>query len=85
VGNSAGGAPTLLLISLALAVVGALLAFDVGRLASRSHQNNRDFAYWGRRVAGGSALKPYLLVGWIFLLAGVPLLMLAVVSLIVGR
>jgi hypothetical protein len=85
VGNSAGGALTLLVISLALAVVGALLAFDVGRLASRSHQNNRGFAPWGRRVGGGSVLKPYVLTGWIFLLAGVPLLMLAVVSLIVNR
>jgi hypothetical protein len=72
-----------LFISLALSGIGALLAFDIGGFASRNHANNGGFTPWGRRMARSSTFKPHLLVGWIFLIAGVQLLILAAVALIV--
>lgn len=72
---------TPLFCSLMLIAGGALGAFDIGGLASRSHLNNRGFTPWGRRMSTPRWLPPpHKIVGWIFIAAGVPLLLLTVTA-----
>ena len=83
--SSSGGGLTLLFISIALTAVGGLLVFNVGGLASRSYEYNAGFTPWGSKLAArGKLPNPYKIVGWIFLVPGVGLLLLAAISLIAG-
>jgi hypothetical protein len=83
--SSGGEVLTLLLISLGMVVVGALLAFDIGGLASANHKYNTGFTPWGRKLVdrGIKLPKPYKVVGWGFLAPGAVLLLLATIALIV--
>jgi hypothetical protein len=70
---------TPLLISIGLMPAGALMAFDIGGFASANSRANRGFTPWGRRYRGPDWLPPpYKVVGWIFLLFGVPIFLLSV-------
>ena len=76
---------TPLLISLALIAAGALTAFDIGGYASASHRNNRGFTSWGRSIHGPAWLSPpYKIIGWLFLICGVPVFVLSVAVLIIN-
>src|ERR1700722_9273439 len=78
---------TPLLISTGLIAMGALMTFDIGGYASTSARNNTGFTPWCR-----SDLQPdwlharlpqlYRVIGWIFLLFGVPIFLLSVAVLI---
>jgi hypothetical protein len=84
-GSSAG--PGLLLpfgISTLLIIVGSLGAFDLGGWASAAYDENRGWTPWGRRLAPPAWLPPpYKLVGWAFLVAGVPLFLLTMADIVV--
>jgi hypothetical protein len=90
--NSASTTPlgdgklTLLLLSLAMVAVGAVLAYDIGGIASRSHENNRGFTPWGRKTTTTfrNLPRPYKIVGWVFLIPGALLLLLAVIAILVA-
>jgi hypothetical protein len=74
---------TPLLISSVLIAMGALMAFDIGGFASTSARNNTGFTPWGRsyrELDWMPAWMPplYKVIGWIFLLFGVPIFLLSV-------
>jgi hypothetical protein len=86
-GNSlADGRLTLLIISLSMVVVGASLVYDIGGLASGSWNNNIQFTPWGRKFAlrSRNLPSPYKIVGWIFLIPGACLLLLAIIAILVA-
>jgi hypothetical protein len=70
---------TPLLISTALIAMGALMAFDIGGFASTSARDNSGFTPWGGGYSGPEWLPPlYKVIGWVFLLFGVPIFLLSV-------
>ena len=72
-------------ISAALVAMGALMAFDIGGFASESARNNTGFTPWGRKYrAPGWLPQPYTIVGWTFLVVGVPIFLLSLTDLILG-
>ena len=78
---------TPLLISTGLIAMGALMAFDIGGYASTSARNNSGFTPWGRSYRESAWLPAWLpplykVIGWIFLLFGVPILLLSVAVLV---
>jgi hypothetical protein len=75
---------TPLLISSVLIAMGALMAFDIGGFASTSARNNTGFTSWGRSYRELDWLPAWLpplykVIGWAFLLFGVPVFILSVV------
>jgi len=78
---------TPLLISTGLIAMGALMAFDIGGYASTSARSNSGFTPWGRSYRGSDWLPAWLpplykVIGWIFLLFGVPIFALSAAVLI---
>lgn len=76
---------TPLLISIVLIAMGALMAFDIGGIASTSARNNTGFTPWGRSYRERDWLRLpawlpplYKVIGWAFLLFGVPIFILSV-------
>ena len=56
---------------------------DAGRIASKSHEYNTGFTPWGRKLSAKTKLpSPQKVVGWVFLVPGVGLPLLAAISLI---
>lgn len=85
--EGAGSVYTPLLISLVMVAIGILAAFDIGGYASSSVKHNTGFTPWGKKNIGRwpEKLPPvYKIVGWAFLLAGGPLLLLSVIALLVS-
>jgi hypothetical protein len=81
--SSKGGTWTLLWISIMMTAVGAILAFDIGGIASANHRNNTGRTPWGRKLQTSKWPDANRIVGWIFLVPGAALLVLAIAAGIV--
>ena len=86
--SSKGGGLTLLFISLTLIVWGAFNAFDPGGFVAKTTRNNTGFTDMGKKLISigkfPNVYKMNKIVGWVFLIVGVPLMFLSVISLLVG-
>jgi hypothetical protein len=65
--------------------IGILMAFDIGGYASNSFKHNAGFTPWGKKWGWSHKLpSPYKIVGWAFILAGGPVLLLSIIALLVS-
>jgi hypothetical protein len=85
--SSKGGGLTLLFISLALIAWGAFNVFDPGGFVAKSIASNTGVTPWGRKLSSmgkfPNIYKVNKIIGWVLIIAGVPLMLLSAVSLLV--
>lgn len=74
------GVWTPLVISIAMVLLGSLMAFDIGGYASKSAEYNTGFTPWGS--SGNRLYVNPRIIGWLFLVVGVVMLLVSVIILI---